>query len=227
MSCKIYRAGSAEASVAYHRFWGGEVEAQSTSPAAPFAGAYRRPTHEPEVQEPKDLGAEFESRLAETGRIARADGEKDGYQRGLREAEPAITAFGALAQKLSNLPKQVRADAEASTVALALGIAKRILHRQLSVDPEALLGLVKSVFQTVDSRERVRLRVSPSDANTIFSARERLNLPPSLEVSADPTLPPGSAIFSTSRGEIDASLDTQLGEIERGFADILGRRGAR
>lgn len=231
MSCKIYRAGSVEASGAYHRFWGGEVEASSPAPAGLFNTSLGSPSRQPardrETPNTIDFEAEIASRLEEARRSARAEGERDGYQRGVREAEPAITAFGTLAQKLSNLPRQVRAEAESSTVALALAIAKRILHRELSVDPDALLGLVKAVFQTVDAREGSRLRVSTSDAKTILAARERLNLPTSLEVVADPTLPQGSAIFSTSRGEIDASLDTQLGEIERGFADILGKRGAR
>jgi len=31
-------------------------------------------------------------------------------------------------------------------------------------------------------------------------------------------------IFETSRGDLDASIDTQLGEIERGLADVVRRR---
>ena len=58
----------------------------------------------------------------------------------------------------------------------------------------------------------------------IQEIRARLNLPPGLEISADSELPPGSAIFETSRGELDASVDTQLAEIDRGFADIVKRR---
>ena len=34
----------------------------------------------------------------------------------------------------------------------------------------------------------------------------------------------GSAVFETSRGELDASVDTQLAEIERGLTDVLERR---
>jgi hypothetical protein len=31
-------------------------------------------------------------------------------------------------------------------------------------------------------------------------------------------------LFATSRGELDASIETQLLEIERGFTDIIRRR---
>ena len=52
----------------------------------------------------------------------------------------------------------------------------------------------------------------------------KLNLPPAVEVSADASLTRGSVIFETSRGDLDASLDTQFIEIERGLTDVLKRR---
>ena len=42
-------------------------------------------------------------------------------------------------------------------------------------------------------------------------------------VVADPGLPVGAVLFETTRGTIDAGLETQLKEIERGFADIYPR----
>jgi len=44
-----------------------------------------------------------------------------------------------------------------------------------------------------------------------------------ITVAADPGLPVGAVVFETSRGSIDAGLETQLKEIERGFADIYPR----
>jgi flagellar biosynthesis/type III secretory pathway protein FliH len=34
---------------------------------------------------------------------------------------------------------------------------------------------------------------------------------------------PGAAVFETERGNLDASVESQLGEIERGLADALRR----
>jgi flagellar assembly protein FliH len=105
-----------------------------------------------------------------------------------------------------------------------MAIARRVLYRELSTDPEAILGLVIAAFQKLNARETHRLRVAPSDAAAIEQHRARLDLPKSLEVLADASLAPGSAIFETTRGELDASIDTQLSEIDHGFADIVRRR---
>ena len=99
-----------------------------------------------------------------------------------------------------------------------------MLHRELATDPEAILGLVIAAFQKLNIRETHRLRLSPADAGTLQQYRERLDLPPGLEILADSSLPAGSAIFETSRGDLDASVNTQLAEIERGFADVIRRR---
>jgi flagellar biosynthesis/type III secretory pathway protein FliH len=48
-----------------------------------------------------------------------------------------------------------------------------------------------------------------------------------VKISADAALVPGSAIFDTARGEVDASIQTQLDEIHRGLADLVRREGAR
>ena len=112
-------------------------------------------------------------------------------------------------------------EAEHDTVKLAIAIARRILHREITADPDAIVGLVKAAFEKLDARETHRLRVAPADAALLGAHRGRLDFPPALEIASDASLRPGSAIFETSRGELDASIDTQLGEIDRGLADLV------
>jgi flagellar assembly protein FliH len=45
-----------------------------------------------------------------------------------------------------------------------------------------------------------------------------------INVVVDAALPPGSLIFETSRGQLDASVETQLDEIQRGFTDFVHGR---
>jgi flagellar assembly protein FliH len=109
-------------------------------------------------------------------------------------------------------------------VRLALAIAQRVLHREIATDPLAILGLVRTGLDRLSARELHRLRLSPGDAQIAIDNRADMELPPAVEILPDPSLPPGSAIFETTRGELDASISTQLGEIERGFADLVVRR---
>jgi flagellar assembly protein FliH len=51
-----------------------------------------------------------------------------------------------------------------------------------------------------------------------------LNLPSRVEVAGDPGLERGSVVLDTARGSLDSSVETQLQEIERGFADLVRRQ---
>jgi flagellar biosynthesis/type III secretory pathway protein FliH len=66
-----------------------------------------------------------------------------------------------------------------------------------------------------------RVRVHPAMAARLDQDLKNLETQRSIKVEADPTLAPGACIFETGRGNVDASIDSQLGEIERGLADRL------
>ena len=165
-----------------------------------------------------------EARVSAAREQGKAEAEKAAEQRAAARQAPVLAAFEALTADLAGQRHRLRTEAEHDAVKLSVAIARRILHRELAVDPEAILGLVKAAFSKIDARETHRLRVSPPDAALLREHRDRLHLPPAVEIVADGSLRAGSAIFETSRGDLDASVDTQLAEIERGLADVVRRR---
>lgn len=154
-------------------------------------------------------------------------GFQEGKAAGHQELAPQVQAMhGRLArtiEELTGLRPRLRHEAESDVVALALAIARRILHRELTVDPDALLGLVKAGFEKIELSEVHRVRVSRQDAPLIQQHLENMGLPHRVEVVGDPALERGAALLDSSHGTLDASIETQLAEIERGFADLVRR----
>lgn len=167
---------------------------------------------------------EMQARLDAAYQQGYASGETAGAQRASQLLEPAAASLTRIAAELAGMRARIRAEAEEDMVKLALAIARRVLHRELSTDPEAILGIVMAAFQRLNARETHRLRMHPADLAVASGHRALLSFPPGLELSADASLARGSAVFETSRGELDASIDTQLGEIERGFTDLARSR---
>ncbi len=154
---------------------------------------------------------------------------QEAYQRGCREAEqqaaarlePVIQRYTAAVQEVIATRPRARREAEEDIVMLGVAIARKLLQREIAVDPDSLLGLVKAAMQRIDAREIHRVRVNPDDARVLADA---LNGPGShrkIEISPDPSLERGAVILETSRGNLDASVETQLKEIERGFLDLV------
>ena len=145
----------------------------------------------------------------------------------MAELAPLMERFARTIADLSGTRDAFRREAEEDVVRLALGVARRILHRELSIDPDALTGVIHVALGKFESRELHRVLVSPEDQPAIAAALQSLKLPKRVEVIGDPTLERGAALFETVKGTLDASVETQLDEIERGFLDVLGKDGRR
>src|SRR5689334_18570326 len=97
--------------------------------------------------------AELKSRLAELERYQQAaitKAREAGFQEGFRQAREQAAGevkvagerLGRLLEELASLKHKIRSEAEVELVNLSLAIARRILHRQISIDAEAIHGLV-------------------------------------------------------------------------------------
>jgi flagellar assembly protein FliH len=167
------------------------------------------------------LERELERREQSALRAGFEKGRAAGEQEAAARLTEVIDRFAATVADLAGRRGQLRRDAEADVVKLAIAIARRVLHRELNADPEALLGLVKAALAQLENRELARVRVHPEDAGAIRAQVERLRPSGKVEIVPDAGLARGAAVFETSRGALDASVETQLAEIERGLIDRL------
>ena len=118
---------------------------------------------------------------------------------------------------------QMRRQMEEDLVAHAVVVARRVVRRELSVDPEALLGIARAAISQIEAREIHQIRVSPREAELMKKLLSDPTLPSKVNVVADAGLEAGSLVFETARGTMDASVEVQLSEIDRGLADVLRR----
>jgi flagellar assembly protein FliH len=148
-------------------------------------------------------------------------GEAAGQEQAAARLDPVVEQFARTVNELVHIRRKLRRDAEQDVVKLALAIGRRILHREMSLDPEAILGVVKAAIEKLEGREVDCVRVNPEDAEIIKKHLDQPGRPGHIEVVADNRLGRGAAIFETARGKLDASVDTQLEEIQRGLTDKL------
>jgi len=140
------------------------------------------------------------------------------------EVRAAIDRLTATIADVASTRAGVIQRAEADTVRLAIEIARRVLHRELTVDPNALKALTKAALQKLQSQEIRRVRVHPDQEKILRSSLQESGRGEGIEVVADPSQPPGGVVFDIGRGTLDASVGTQLDEIVRGLTDRLENR---
>ena len=180
----------------------------------------------------KDDAAEVENRtlrasverlqheVAAAKRDAFESGRQAGEQKARAEIIPVMERVNASIADLTGMRQELRRRAEKDVVQLSLLIARRVLHRELNVDTNALTALARVVFERLARAESYRVTVNPQFAASIKAALSG-RLISRVEIDADADSPPGAFLIRSEEGTIDASVDTQLEEIGRGLTDRL------
>ena len=166
------------------------------------------------------LERQLERQTREAREAGFSEGEAAGRARASAELRPALEELSRAIAGIADLRPRLMREAQADLVELALRIARRVLHRELSIDPAAVEALVKAALEKMASLEITRIRVHPeleAGIRTSLAQEGRGGL----SLVSDPALARGSVLIETARGKLDASLDTQLAEIGRGLADRI------
>ena len=192
---------------------------------------YVRPAHATATSG-EGAGAELAAARATIQRLENeiAAARRQGYEAGRTESEQkARTELEAVMARLVNaitelagMRSEMRRRAEQDVVKLALLIAKRVLHRELTVDENAMTALARVAFETLARAENYKVTVHPRFAQAI-SAALPAGLAGRVRVEPDPSRDPGTLLIDSPDGLTDASIDTQLEEIGRGLTDRLAR----
>lgn len=171
-------------------------------------------------------------RQAELERVRR-DAFQQGYEQAAQEArrdvqqvqakaseqlQAAVQSFGRTVHELNTLRPKLRREVEQDLVRLAFEIAKRVVHREVTLDPATVLGIVRACLDQFDAAEWRRILVNPQDYELVEEFF-RGHPAPHLEIVPDASIGRGGAVFETAQGRLDARIETQLQEIELGLAD--------
>jgi flagellar assembly protein FliH len=176
----------------------------------------------------QELREKVETLTAMQERVAR-ESHLNGFQAGETAARKRVDAdFGSVISELAATIEKIASErngtiqrAEADTVRLAVEIARRVLHREITTDQMALSALVSAALEKLKNQELYRVRLHPDIEKAVRFSLEKAGRSPNIELAVDSALPPGTLHFEISRGSLDASVETQLREIERGLADEL------
>ena len=170
------------------------------------------------------LESELETRTRQSYEAGVRAGEESARQTLAAGVQETVQQMAATIAEVAGMRAETIRRAEGDTVRLAIEIARRVLHRELSIDGSALEALIKAALEKLQSQEAYRVRVHPDQEKVVRACLDRTGRGQAIAVVGDPMQPQGGAVFEISRGSLDASVETQLAEIERGLIDQLEAR---
>lgn len=142
------------------------------------------------------------------------------YQAGLAEGRLAAeqvladerARLAATITEVAALRRRIFDAAEHEVMTLALGVAQRILHREVQLAPDILLAMARVALGRMGDRVEATVRLHPAD----LAAVTRVGAPSDgLALEADASLPRGGCQVDSGSGSVDLGVDAQLNELSR------------
>jgi flagellar assembly protein FliH len=200
--------------------WGGHAAAELTSPAAVHQPAYDLET----------VAMQNEAHLAALEREAFAKGFAQGERAGAEAAgqrgEATLHRLTDTLSELTTVRAEMIHQTERQMVHLALAIARRILHREVSLDPDLLLAMARVALERLGETARVTVRLHPEDYAAAGAARVAGFTSSNVTIVEDARLSRGACRVESDMGLLDVGIDAQLQEVGRallGAEDVAAR----
>ncbi len=173
------------------------------------------------LREGQRIARAIVARATAQAREIQATAEERGMEAGMRAAldreGPALrNVTAALADAVTRV-EAARRDLvrrmEASVPDLVIGIAERVLGRELAVDPARLADVIRDAMPAILPATSIRLRLHPEDLATIERHRARLEEViggAALALEASPEVGRGGCVIDTESLILPAGIPQQL-----------------
>src|SRR5437867_13432953 len=146
-----------------------------------------------------------------------AEGERIGKEMGEKMVETAVKRYENAVSQLAETHKALAESMEEEVVRLALEISRKIVQRELTMDPDIVAALAAVALKRVSNHQSITLRVSRQDFARIRAAVATTN--PAVNVKEDASLERGDFVVDTGQTHLDGRIASQIDAISHVLLD--------
>jgi flagellar assembly protein FliH len=152
---------------------------------------------------------------------ARARGYAEGREQAERELGEAIRRVSAVAADIDRAREKVMEALAPRLADVAVRVAGIVAAGEIRQDPGRIRAIVHEALQAVREDDRITVRLHPADLASLSPAQAELERACGVQLvlRADRSLVRGSCLIDTSRGLVDARLDSKLAALHSALAE--------
>lgn len=156
-----------------------------------------------------------------------AQGERAGAEAAAARADAMLKRLAQTIEELQALRGEVIRRTERQVVELAVAIARRVVLREVSLDPELLLALARVALDRLSDTATASIHLHPEDHAAAMAPRSGAARPAGVQIVADASVRRGGCVVRSEFGSIDVAVGAQLDEITRALlGDAAGEAPA-
>ena len=175
--------------------------------------------HEIQVMALKDA-EELHKKTQEECLELKETAKKEGFNEGL-------SLFNAHVAYFEGELTKIRHEMQQAMLPLVLQAAKRVVGRQLELNPDTIVDIVLQALAPITQNARVTINVNKADRESLEREKPRLKeileQVKTLKIVERGDVSPGGCIIETETGIINATLENQWRSIETAFEKYMKR----
>ncbi|MCK9362247.1 MAG: flagellar assembly protein FliH [Syntrophales bacterium] len=155
--------------------------------------------------------------------------KKEAYEKGFAEGEKlrkkelldAVVAMSAAVKEIGTLKKKFYEENEKDVLQLALAVARKVIHTEVSASSDVVLSVLKDAVKEIANEKGLKVRLNPDDLRVIMELKNDLFQENAAFKNAvfegDAGIKRGGVALETEHLEVDARLEKQLDKIKESF----------
>lgn len=164
------------------------------------------------------------SRAKEEANSIREAASKEGYQQGLNQAQDDINLLRENINQFCNAKQEVYDSIAPDILEISIDIAKKIIKKEVSENPEIMLENIKLILHDLSKEEsKIMLKVNPSQVDLLQEQVPQqvalAGLEAKVVVIPDENITEGGCLVTTTNGVIDATIEVQIDIICRALKE--------
>ncbi len=145
------------------------------------------------------------------------EGERIGKQMGERMIETTVKRYERTVTEMASAHAQVVDGMERKTVELALEIARKVIQREISTDPDLVSALATVALRRVQTHQALVLRVSRQDFPRLKDAIANVNS--AVTVVEELSLERGDFMIDSGQTHLDGRILSQVETLGRAMLE--------
>lgn len=160
---------------------------------------------------------EAEKKVSEVEKSAYEKGEQKVFEDGRQKLEPVVEMFQQKINELIEYKKELFIQSEKEILELAVSLAQSVIHHEVRIHNDIILGVIKSATKKILGREQIIIRINPEDMEYVLQNKPNLKDEfkdiPQVSFKEDISVNKGGCVIDTTYGSIRATLEEEFDEL--------------
>jgi flagellar assembly protein FliH len=185
-------------------------ESKESSSKSEFV-TYFDETERPESGQPTPIHtATVEEQSRKVFEDAFVQGEKAGYEMGMKKVDPLVKRLNTYIGELGFFKEELLRRSQKLSTDLAIAFAEAIVLKECSERPETVLAMVKKAMELCEEKNEITIRMRKEDVEMI--SPDQMS---HLKIVKDDTMKEPGFIIETNFGDIDGRVSIQIEELKK------------